>query len=153
MKIIKIIIIVSLFFQISCGYKVVNNLENYNFEVVNHELKGDKKINSILERNFKRFNQNKNASKYFSIITKSELNKSVASKNTSGDTSNYKMNITVVLIIKDNDKILNEITYRRDTNYNNLASKFDLKQYENILIKDLVDQISSQITQDLISTK
>ena len=77
----------------------------------------------------------------------------MASKNTSGDTSNYKMNITVVLIIKDNDKILNEITYRRDTNYNNLASKFDLKQYENILIKDLVDQISSQITQDLISTK
>jgi len=153
MKIIKILIIASLFFQISCGYKVVNNSENYNFEVINHELKGDKKVNNILERNFKRFKQNKNASKYFSIITRSELNKSVASKNTSGDISNYKMNITVVLVIKENDEILNEITYRRDTNYNNLTSKFDLKQYENILVQDLVEQISSQITQDLISTK
>ena len=63
------------------------------------------------------------------------------------------MNITVVLVIKENDEILNEITYRRDTNYNNLTSKFDLKQYENILVQDLVEQISSQITQDLISTK
>ena len=63
------------------------------------------------------------------------------------------MNITVVLVIKEKDEILNEITYRRDTNYNNLTSKFDLKQYENILVQDLVEQISSQITQDLISTK
>ena len=44
MKIFKLIFIISLFFQVSCGYKIVNNKENFRFNIVDYKLTGEKKI-------------------------------------------------------------------------------------------------------------
>ena len=55
MKIFKIIIIFLLFFQTGCGYKIVNNLDNFKFKIIDHKLTGEKKINDLLEKNFRRF--------------------------------------------------------------------------------------------------
>ena len=55
MKIFKIIIIFLLFFQTGCGYKIVNNLDNFKFKIIDYKLTGEKKINDLLEKNFRRF--------------------------------------------------------------------------------------------------
>ena len=52
-----------------------------------------------------------------------------------------------------NNIFLNEIIFLKDTNYNNLNSKFELSQYEKILKEDLVNQINSELNNHLAFLK
>ena len=51
------------------------------------------------------------------------------------------MKIDVNLDIIENNQIIKSNTFEKKINYNNLDSKFELKQYENVLINNLVDEI------------
>ena len=42
MKIFRIILITLFFFQTSCGYKIVNNLDNFKFKIIDYKLTGEK---------------------------------------------------------------------------------------------------------------
>ena len=140
MKIIKYILFILLFFSSSCGYKALNNLEGYNFFISEYQLSGDKKIDYILEKNFKRFQSNKNQSN-FKIFAESEKKISILSKNTDGKVSTYNIEVIIKLDVFKNQKLIDSIIFKKNSNYDNLNSKFELKQYENILLKDLVNQI------------
>ena len=48
-------------------------------------------------------------------------------------------------------EILNK-NYSREIQYNNQSSRFELKQYENILKKDLIREISINILNDISNT-
>ena len=145
MKIIKYILIILLIFSSSCGYKSVNNLESFNFVINKYEFSGDKKINYILERNFKRFQSDENNPKNFKILAASEKKISVVSKNTDGKVATYNIEVIVELEIFKNQKLVDSNIFKENINYNNLNSKFELKQYENILLKDLVNEIILKI--------
>lgn len=153
MKINRFILILLLSFHSACGYKIANNLENYNFKILDYKLEGVREINNILEGNFKRFKKNENSSKIYSLESNSKLTKSITSKNISGDALTYKLEILVTLKVLENSALLEEISFRETTNYNNTDSKFELKQYEDILVQDLMDQINSQINNYLSSLK
>ena len=145
MKIIKYVSIILLIFSSSCGYKSVNNLESFNFIISKYELAGDKKINYILERNFKRFQSDENNPTNFKILATSEKKISAVSKNTDGKVSTYNIEVIVEVEIFKNQKLVDNNIFKENINYDNLNSKFELKQYENILVKDLVDQIILKI--------
>ncbi len=145
MKLIKYFLLILLIFSSSCGYKSINNLESYNFVINKYDLTGDKKINYILEKNFKKFQSNENDQLNFNILTNSEKNISVLSKNTDGKVSTYNIEVIIELEIYKNQKMINSAIFKEKTNYDNLSSKFELKQYENILLKDLVNQIILKI--------
>ena len=141
MRIIKYILLILLIFSSSCGYKAINNLEGFNFVINKYELTGDKKINYILEKNFKRFQSDESDQLSFKILTASEKNISILSKNTDGKVSTYNIEVIIKLEIFENDKLIDTIVFKENSNYDNLNSKFELKQYENILLKDLVNEI------------
>ena len=145
MKLIKYFLLILLIFSSSCGYKSINNLESYNFVINKYDLTGDKKINYILEKNFKRFQSDENDQLNFKILANSEKNISVLSKNTDGKVSTYNIEVIIELEIYKNQKMINSTVFKEKTSYDNLNSKFELKQYENILLKDLVDQIILKI--------
>ena len=145
MKIIKYISIILLIFSSSCGYKSVNNLESFNFVINKYEFAGDKRINYILERNFKRFQSNENNPTNFTILVDSEKKILTVSKNTDGKVSTYNIEVIVELEVFKNQKLVDNNIFKENINYDNLNSKFELKQYENILLKDLVDQIILKI--------
>ena len=63
----KIILIILLFLQFSCGYKIANNSSYYEFQILSYELTGEKKINNILDKNFKRFKDYKNSSSVYKL--------------------------------------------------------------------------------------
>ena len=140
MKLIKIFIILIFLIISSCGYKAINNSENYNFQLNNIEIIGNKEINIYLDKIFKKF-QNNNAIKIFDIELKSQVNKSVTSKNSEGKDTGFSLEIIVELKIFEEDKLLDNVDFTKNINYNNLDSQFELKQYEKVLIKDLSDQI------------
>ena len=145
MKIIKYILIILLIFSSSCGYKSVNNLESFNFVINEYEFSGDKKINYILERNFKRFQSDENNPTNFKILATSEKKISAVSKNTDGKVATYNIEAIVELEIFKDQKLVDSNIFKENINYDNLNSKFELKQYENILLKDLVNQIILKI--------
>ena len=151
MKIRNLILIIIFFFQLSCGYKIANNINDYKFKISDYNLKGDKKINNILDRNFKKFKDNKDFSKTFEININNKIKRSIESKDSSGNALTYKLEITVELNVLNNQNLVNEITFIEKTNYNNTDSKFELKQYEDILIQDLIDQIIIKINNYLSS--
>ena len=153
MKIYKITTLIIIFFLSACGYKIANNIEDYKFSVSKYNLKGEKKINNILDRNFKRFVKNENSIKVFEIESTSKFDTSIMSKDSTGKAASYKMEITIDLNISSNNDLLKRISFNEKTNYDNTDSKFELKQYEDIILQDLVDKIVFQINNYLSTIK
>ena len=154
MKVFRIILITLFFFQTNCGYKIVNNLDNFKFEIIDYKLTGEKKINNLLDKNFKRFENNDSQSiSNFIIHADSSINRSIISKNSSGEALSYNLKITIVIEIYENNNLLNKTIFNDNISYDNLNSKFELKQYENILIQDLTNEMIYEINNKLNSVK
>ena len=63
------------------------------------------------------------------------------------------MKINVKLDIIENNQNIKSNTFEKNINYNNLDSKFELKQYENVLINNLVEEILLEINSFLGTIK
>ena len=59
--------IINLIFLTSCGYKVLNNINNTSFEIVEIDAKGNNKINDKLKKFFFRYKDKENSSRFFNI--------------------------------------------------------------------------------------
>ena len=152
MKLLKIIFAIIVITNLSsCGYKSINKISNNQISINKYSLSGDTQINKILGLNFNRLQNNSNAIKNFELTGKSEIIKSIGSKNSSGDITGYSMKIAISITVFENEKELTSNIYLKNTNYNNFSSKFELKQYEKILIKDLVNEIISEINYQLLT--
>jgi len=145
MKFLKIIFIFQFILLTSCGYKAINNIYDYKFAITDYELVGNSEINKKLEKNILRLVENDKASRFFKIKISSNLIKNATSKDSSGDDSSYEIKIIVDLAITENDILIDKRKIQKQIDYNTLESKFELKQYENLLIKDLTDQINLNI--------
>ena len=129
------------------------NLKNTNYSIVNYELSGDREINKILRKNFNKYSNITNKTKQFELIADSQLILTTNSKNKSGENSNLSLEILINLEILVNGKILKKTNYKENTNYNSLDNKFELKQYEKILIKELTNRIINRIHSNLSLTE
>jgi outer membrane lipopolysaccharide assembly protein LptE/RlpB len=141
----KIIILLVISLVAACGFKPVNNITNFNFQLINIEIAGDKIVNRYLRQNLNRFSKNTNANKFYKVIIYSDKQRKTTSKNSAGEPSSYQLQLSVILTIFENDKKLIEEDFKKTSNYNNLNSKFELRQLENILTKDLTKQINLEI--------
>ena len=149
----KIFLITLILLQFSCGYKIVNNSNYYNFQILSFELTGEKKVNNILSKNFKRFKDNENSSSIYELTSDSKMITSITSRDSSENVLTYKLEIIIKLKIYENNNLISEISFNEKTSYNNTKSKFELKQYEDILLKDLTDQLISKINNHLSTIK
>ncbi len=143
--------VINLVFLSSCGYKVLNNISDTNFEIVEIDIEGDNRVNNKLEKFFSRYKNKENSSKLFKVKVKNNVQKKVTSKNSAGENSSFSIKIIVKLQIIENTEIIKSSNFEKNTNYNNLDSMFELKQYEKILINNLVDEITMEIN-SLLST-
>ena len=149
----KIFLITLILLQFGCGYKIANNSDYYNFQILSFKSTGEKKINNILDKNFKRFDDNKNSSSAYELKSDSKMIRSITSKDSSENVLTYKLEIIIKLEIFENDNLISKISFNEKTDYNNTTSKFELKQYENILIEDLTNKLLVQINNHLSTVK
>ena len=149
----KIFLITLILLQFGCGYKIANNSDYYNFQILSFKSTGEKKINNILDKNFKRFDDNKNSSSAYELKSDSKMIRSITSKDSSENVLTYKLEIIIKLEIFENDNLISKISFNEKTDYNNTTSKFALKQYENILIEDLTNKLLVQINNHLSTVK
>ena len=137
----KKIFILFLFIS-SCGYAPINSLNNKDYSIISFKLDGNSQINKNIKKNFDRYKIKINPKKQFNINLTSQLIKKTNSKSQSGINTNLSIEIVIDIKILNNGKNIKEISYSEITNYNNLDNKFELKQYEKILIKNLTNKIN-----------
>ena len=149
MNIKKIIIILSFFLLMSCGYEPIyskKKLEkNYNFSITSIEFDESNEISQMLINNLKMFINLKNKLKLLDLKIKSSTNKITISKNLKGDAERYLIEVRVNLIILENEALEKEFIFEESFNYNSQTNKFNLNQYEKNIKENLISKISDDI--------
>ena len=151
----KIIIILSFFLLMACGYEPIyskKKLEkNYNFSIISIEFEESNEINQMLLNNLKMFINLKNKLKLLNLKIKSSTNKTIISKNLKGDAERYLIEVRVKLIIFENEVLKKEFIFKESFNYNSQTNKFNLNQYEKNIKENLISKISDDIILELYS--
>ena len=129
----------------ACGYQSVNKIDKSNYKISKYEFLGNKQVNKILSRNFERKKTNINSKNEFEIIARSNLIKTKTSKDQAGEATSLTLEVIVDLDIFQNGEKIKNLKINENTNYNNNNNKFELKQFEKILINDLVNNIIGKI--------
>ena len=151
MKIFKQIFYLLFIFVTSCGYQSIETYYKGDFQISELNITGNKNINRVIDRGLKKSTENNNSSNLLKIEIKTDLNKSIITKNSKGEATRYDMKININLKTFKNEKLVLEKIYSKNNSYNTLESKYELKQYEKILINDSVKEIVQRIKQDLNS--
>ena len=124
-------------FLSSCGYKAIHSKKNnnsYDFSISKLNFIGDRNINLRIKEKLNNYTLNKK-DKNFILDIESDVEKKILSKDASGEVTNFKITIKikVELLAKGNLEITENF------NYNNIENKFNLKTYENQVIRDLTN--------------
>ena len=155
MNIKKIIIILSFFLLMSCGYEPIyskKKLEkNYKFSITSIEFEESNEISQMLINNLKMFINIKNKLKLLNLKIKSSTNKTTISKNLKGNAERYLIEVRVNLIIFENEVLKKEFFFKESFNYNSQTNKFNLNKYEKNIKENLISKISDNIILELYS--
>tara|TARA_A100001388_G_C28687491_1_gene459562 strand:- start:200 stop:661 length:462 start_codon:yes stop_codon:yes gene_type:complete len=130
----------------NCGYKPIYSKKNYNFEIKNIEMLGETKINKLLSNKLKVYKNNPEAENTLNMIINSQSFKTTITKDKKGNPTQFSMSINVDVKIIDDSNNQTETTFSENSTYDNSNNKFDLRKYEDNLIKNMSEKIFSEIT-------
>ena len=141
----QIIILAVFLITQGCGYQSIHKIEKGNYSIIKFEITGNKKITRDLETNFKKFKKNESANHKYELITNSQVVKKIQSKDSKGVSQNLTLEVIIGLVLKEDGKIIAEESFKESVNYANLENKFELSQYEKIIIKNQTNKIINKI--------
>ena len=149
-KKLNILFFLIIIFLHGCGFEPIFSTKNINkvklvsIDEVNFTRYSD--LNNLFLRKFRYFQKDEENLKKFNLTLNINETKKIVSKNKLGDPETFNMEIIVdVVITNSENNVLNPRTIRKNKNYNNLNNKFDLKQEENIIKNNIVDEIVNEI--------
>ena len=140
----KKIVLIFLFFLISCGYQPVYLNKNIgSFEFSKIILSGNNDINRKIIDTLS-IKESKNNFNKLNIFSSYDVK--IASKDATGQASTFKTTILVKLSIENsNDKSKGEKIFLKEFTYNNKEKKIELVEYQNSIKNDLINKIISEI--------
>jgi outer membrane lipopolysaccharide assembly protein LptE/RlpB len=136
---------------VSCGYQPIFSEKKVNFEINNLIYDKNNKVDLEINKNLKKYKNLGNKNKILDLEISSKINKITTSLDDRGDPKSYRLEIEVKTIVKKNNKLLDEKEFNKSQNYNNNTNKFDLKKYENLIKKNMVDKITEEIITYILS--
>ena len=155
-KKLNILFFLIIIFLHSCGFEPIFSSKNIkdaklvSIHKVNFEVYSDS--NNLFLRKFRYFQKDEENLKKFNLTLNINETKKIISKNKLGDPETFNIEISVdVIILNTENNILNSRTISKNRNYNNLSNKFDLKQEENIIKHNIVDEIVDEILNAMFS--
>ena len=144
MKIVKIIFFCLLTITLisNCGYKPIYSTSNLDLKLnkINFE---SNKINNQIVRSLQLFS-NPDGSKSYDINIETKKEKRIVSKNSKGDTELYEFKITLKMIVETKAKKVTR-NFENKIKYSNNDNKFELKQYESEIEKQIISNLIEQI--------
>ena len=155
-KELNILFFFIIIFLHSCGFepifssKNINNAQLLSIDEVNFKNYSD--LNNLFLRKFRYYQKDEENLKKFNLVLNINESKKIISKNKLGDPETFKIEIIAdILILNTENNILSSRKVIKNKNYNNLNNKFDLKQEENIIKNNIVDEIVDEILNTLFS--
>ena len=133
---------------LGCGYKPILKNYNYDFSINIRTTSGNSEVNKEIIKKLVTLNgQNK-----FELDLSSIQKKNIISKDSKGDPNILEIIIETNYRIYSNDQKLkiNKNLSKRST-YNNISDKFELKNFEDIIIKNLSNSIAEEIISSISS--
>ena len=157
MEILKkiIIILLSTFYLTSCGFTPIYSKKNLDFQINNIQFEGDREIKAILLSNLRTY-KTKEKDKYnYDLNIKSEKKVEIASKNTKGEATVYKININSIVEVFLDDKLLLTKHYNNSSIYLSEKKIIKMKEVESRNLSNLSSKLASEIilTLSLANTK
>ena len=142
---IKKIVISALILLASCGYQplyVGMDMKDAGFKKIT--VLGEKDINrkiiSILS--LKEDEENKTLNE---ITFTSKKSISETSKDSKGQVLTFKTAIQINIKIMNNQKVIKERNFSEEFSYNNKENKFDLREYQNQIENNLINNIVEEL--------
>ena len=144
MKIVKIIFFCLLTITLisNCGYRPIYSSSNLDLKLNNINFESNK-INNQIVRSLKLFS-NPDGSKSYDINIETKKEKRIVSKNSKGDTELYELKINLKMIVETKTKKITK-NFENKIKYNNNDNKFELKQYETEIEKQMISDLIEQI--------
>ena len=130
----------------NCGYTPIYSNKDKNFVINKIDLVGDIEVNKILSNRLNIYKNNADAKRFFDIVISSKSTKATLTKDKKGNPAQFSQSVSVNLIITDiinNTEIQQNFT--ESSTYDSSDNKFDLKKYENNLIKNMSEKIYSDL--------
>ena len=129
-----------------CGYTPIYSSKSNSFKINNIEYE-DNKINQKIVKSLKSIS-NDNSSNEIDLIISSSKEKRILSKNKSGKAEIFELRINLNVTYLNRVKTLN-----MKQNYSNVDNKFQLKEYEKIIEKQLIDELVDKLINYLTNFK
>ncbi len=139
----KKIFILFFFIITSCGFQPLYKVNEGVNEIKIKEIKhvGDEILSKKISDNLP-FTVNKNDEILNQIIIEAKKSKVEASKNSKGQVTSYKAILVVKFKILDNNgNFIDEKLFQDEFYYDTNENKFKLKEYENKIEKNLINNI------------
>jgi hypothetical protein len=127
----------------SCGYQPVYKIDQINdtLKIKEIELSGDKTLSEKISKGLSVEIVKSNAS-LNKLDVNSQKNVTETSKNSKGQVTSYKTTIsTIISIIDGEDNLVRKKNVSKQFSYNVLTNKFKLKEYQEEIENNLINQI------------
>tara|TARA_B100001248_G_scaffold13718_1_gene8995 strand:+ start:1282 stop:1725 length:444 start_codon:yes stop_codon:yes gene_type:complete len=128
-------------FLVSCGFQSIYVSDKSDFSFNKSNALGDIKLSKDIIRNLDGLKKDDGE---YELIIETTFKKDISSKNKKGDPEVFDMSLDINLTLKKDNNILKN-RFREKLSYNNLKSKFELKQYEDDLKSNLVEVVTQDI--------
>ena len=131
-----------------CGFKVLNLSEIENYNLVEINLTGEKRVNYIIKNNLLQAS-NKNTDNNITITIDTKKNKTIKEKNIKNEITKYDILIIANVIVKNiNSSKVYDFVITKNGNYvvadQNSITRNNEKKLTTLLSKDLADEILSK---------
>tara|TARA_B100001059_G_scaffold67951_1_gene64828 strand:- start:210 stop:677 length:468 start_codon:yes stop_codon:yes gene_type:complete len=148
LKYLRIIIFFPLL--LSCGFKIINENQLRNFDIVNISSTGDNRINFLLKNNLK--DDKEKFNKKIKLSLETEKLKEIKEKNIKNEITKYSINIKVKVdySLEGNPK-KGSFIVSKNGNYNVASQYSQTINNEKNLITSLTSLIEEDIVNNLIA--
>ena len=147
MEILKkiIIILLSTLYLTSCGFTPIYSKKNLDFQINNIQFEGDREIKAILLSNLSAYKTEKKDKYNYDLNIKSEKKVEIASKNTKGEATIYKININSTVEVFLDDKLFLTKHYNNSSIYSSEKKIIKMKEVEYRNLSNLSSKLASEI--------
>ena len=127
-------------FLMSCGYTpIYSNLKNKDINIEIQKISGNQEINNLIIQKLSRY-QNKDSELVYNIEAKSNFEKSILTKDTAGNATNFRLNLNITFIFMDSGN-LKEFVFSEKFDMKKGDNIFEEEKYENIIKNDMTNII------------
>ena len=151
----KIFTFILLIFLSSCGYEAIysaKNIKNNTFSISKLSFIGDREINLKIKQKLNNYTKEIKDINFILKIT-STSEKIILAKDAAGDSTNFKIETIVNIDVFNKEKLKSNFIITESFNYENNSNKFELKNYEKEIKRNLADIITEKLIFKLSNIK